>query len=188
MLFDLGQRAFNFASNTDEAGRPLRGGFFSRLAGAAKTLPGAIGKHVSAMNEIDLKLKSLALQASEKDQDQVVAQNTKLLDTKARVFGDILKETAKVEAAKLKGVPTSIFGKDDWHWNVVNMPGMTERYAAGTTTLEEDKLVLSAITKFKLPRFEPYFDPVTRVEKTREIPGVVPDFVQRAEAARLKMG
>jgi hypothetical protein len=188
MLFELGQRAFNFASNTDEAGRPLRGGFFGRLAGAAKTLPGAIGKHVSAMNEIDLKLKSLALQASEKDQDQVVTQNTKLLDTKARVFGDILKASAKVEAEKLKGVSSSLFGKGDWQWNVVNMPGMMERYAAGATTPEEDKLVSSAITVFKTPRFETRFDAVTREPYTVQMPVMIPDFVKQAEAARIKAG
>jgi hypothetical protein len=189
MLFDLGQRAFNFASNTDEAGRPLRGGFFSRLAGAARTLPGAIGKHVESMNNIDLKLKSLALQASEKDQDQVVAQNTKLLDIKAGVFKDILRETAKVEAAKLKGVPvTSIFGKGDWHFNVVNMPGLMESYAAGTTSPEQDKLVSSAITVFKTPKFETRFDPVTRDPYTVQIPVVLPDFVRQAEATRIKLG
>jgi hypothetical protein len=188
LLFELGQRAFNFGANTDEAGRPLRGNFFGRLAGAAKSLPGAIGKHVEAMNNIDLKLKTLALQASEKDQDQVVAQNTKLLDTKARVFGDILRENAKVEAQKLKGMGTSIFGKGDWEWNVVNMPGLTDRYAQGLTTPEEDKLVASAITKFKLPRYEDRTDPVTRVPYTVTIPGVLPDFVKEAEAARVKAG
>ena len=188
MLFELGQRAFNFASNTDEAGRPLRGGFFGRLAGAAKTLPGAIGKHVEAMNNIDLKLKTLALQASEKGQDQVVTQNTKLLDTKAKVFGDILRENAKVEAQKLKGMGTSIFGKGDWEWNVVNIPGLTDRYAAGATTPEEDKLVSSAITKFKLPRYESRIDPDSKLPFTVTIPGVVPDFVQQAEGARIKAG
>jgi hypothetical protein len=188
LLFELGQRAFNFGANTDDQGRPLRGSFFGRLAGAAKSLPGAIGKHVEAMNNIDLKLKTLALQASEKDQDQVVAQNTKLLDTKARVFGDILRENAKVEAAKLKGVPSSIFGKGDWQWNVVNMPGLMERYAAGGTTPEEDKLVSSAITVFKTPKFETRFDPVTRDPYTVQIPVMIPDFVKDAEAARLKAG
>jgi hypothetical protein len=188
LLFELGQRAFNFGANTDDQGRPLRGNFFGRLAGAAKSLPGAIGKHVEAMNNIDLKLKTLALQASEKDQDQVVAQNTKLLDTKARVFGDILKESARVEAAKMKGVGNSIFGKGDWQWNVVNMPGLMERYAAGGTTPEEDKLVSSAITVFKTPKFETRFDPVTRDPYTVQIPVMIPDFVKQAEAARLKAG
>ena len=188
LLFELGQRAFNFGANTDEAGRPLRGGFFGRLAGAAKTLPGAIGKHVEAMNNIDLKLKTLALQASEKDQDQVVAQNTKLLDTKARVFGDILRENAKVEAAKLKGIPSSIFGKGDWHFNVVNMPGLMENYAAGTTTAEQDKLISSAITVFKTPRFETRIDPDSKLPFTVQMPVMIPDFVKEAEASRLKIG
>ena len=188
MLFELGQRAFNFASNTDDQGRQLRGGFFGRLAGAAKSLPGAIGKHVESMNNIDLKLKTLALQASEKDQDQVVTQNTKLLDTKAKVFGDILRENAKVEAQKLKGVANSIFGKGDWQWNVVNMPGLMERYAEGKTTQEEDKLVSSAITVFKTPRFETRFDAVTREPYTVQMPVMIPDFVKQAEASRLKAG
>jgi hypothetical protein len=187
-LFELGQRAFNFGANTDDQGRPLRGSFFGRLAGAAKSLPGAIGKHVEAMNNIDLKLKTLALQASEKDQDQVVAQNTKLLDTKARVFGDILKESARVEAAKMKGVGNSIFGKGDWQWNVVNMPGLMERYAAGGTTPEEDKLVSSAITVFKTPRFETRIDPDSKLPFTVQMPVMIPDFVKQAEESRLKSG
>ncbi len=188
LLFELGQRAFNFGANTDDQGRPLRGGFFGRLAGAAKSLPGAIGKHVEAMNNIDLKLKTLALQASEKDQDQVVAQNTELLKRKATVFGDILKASAKVEAEKLKGLGGSIFGKGDWEWNVVNMPGLLERYSAGQTQPEEDKLIASAITKFKTPRYETHFDPVTRQPYTKEMPVMIPDFVKAAEAARAKLG
>jgi len=117
-----------------------------------------------------------------------VAQNTKLLDTKARVFGDILRENAKVEAAKLKGIPSSIFGKGDWHFNVVNMPGLMENYAAGTTTAEQDKLISSAITVFKTPRFETRFDPVTREPFTVQMPIMIPDFVKEAEASRLKIG
>ena len=187
MLLELGQRAFGFAANVDEGGRPLRGSFFSRLAGAAKTLPSAMGKHLEAMNSIDLKLKSLALQASEKDQDQVVAQNTELLKRKATVFGDILKAQAKVDAEKMKGLGSSIFGKGDWEWNVVNMPGLLDRYAAGQTDDKETNLVTSAITKFKTPRFETGFDPVTKMPYTRQMPVMLPDFVTAAENARKKL-
>jgi hypothetical protein len=187
MLLELGQRAFNFASNTDDAGRPLRGGFAARLAGAVKTLPGAMGKHIEAMNNIDLKLKSLALQASEKDQDQVVAQNTELLKRKATVFGDILKAQAKVDAEKMKGLGSSVFGKGDWEWNVVNMPGLLDRYAAGQTDDKENNLINSAITKFKTPRFETHFDPVTKAPYTKQMPVMIPDFVTAAEAARKKL-
>ena len=188
LLFELGQRAFNFASNTDDQGRPLRGGFFGRLAGAAKSLPGAIGKHVEAMNNIDLKLKTLALQASEKDQDQVVAQNTELLKRKSGIFSDILKASAKVEAEKLKGFGSSVFGKGDWQWNVVNMPNLMERYATGQTSPEEDKLVSSAITQFKTPRYETHFDPVTKQPYTKQMPVMIPDFVTQAEKARVSLG
>jgi hypothetical protein len=88
----------------------------------------------------------------------------------------------------MKGVGNSIFGKGDWQWNVVNMPGLMERYAAGGTTPEEDKLVSSAITVFKTPKFETRFDPVTRDPYTVQIPVMIPDFVKQAEAARLKAG
>jgi hypothetical protein len=188
MLLDLGQRAFNFASNTDDAGRPLRGGFFARLAGAAKTLPGAMGKHIEAMNNIDLKLKTLALQASEKDQDQVVAQNTKLLSEKRAVFTKILDAQAKVDAQKIKGLGSSIFGKGDWEWNVVNMPGLMDRYAAGQTDDTENKIIDSAITKFKTPRYETHFDPVSKQPYTKTMPVMIPSFVTTAEAARKKLG
>jgi hypothetical protein len=63
-----------------------------------------------------------------------------------------------------------------------------ERYAAGGTTPEEDKLVSSAITVFKTPKFETRFDPVTRDPYTVQIPVMIPDFVKDAEAARLKAG
>jgi hypothetical protein len=56
LLFDLGQRAFNFASNTDDSGRPLRGGFASRLAGAVKTLPAAMGKRIDEIAKIEAAL------------------------------------------------------------------------------------------------------------------------------------
>jgi len=187
MLLDLGQRAFNFASNTDDAGRPLRGGFFARLAGAAKTLPGAMGKHIESMNNIDMKLKTLALQASEKDQDQVVAQNTKLLTEKRNVFTKILDAQAKVDAQKMKGMGSTIFGKGDWEWNVVNMPGLMERYSLGQTDDTENKLITSAITKFKTPRYETHFDPVSKQPYTKQMPVMVPDFVTAAEASRKKL-
>ena len=188
MLLDLGQRAFGFAANVDEGGRTLRGGFFSRLAGAAKTLPSAMGRHIEALNNIDLKLKTLALQASEKDQDQVVAANTKLLDQKRAVFTDILKAQAKVDAEKMKGLGASVFGKGDWEWNVVNMPGLMDRYAVGQTDDKENNLISSAITKFRTPRYETHFHPISKQPYTKEMPVMVPDFVIAAEASRKKLG
>ncbi len=187
MLFELGQRAFGFASNVDEGGRPLKGSFFSRLAGATKTLPTAIGKQLEAMDKIDRQIKVLALQQGEKDIDQVVTQNNELLKRKTDIFKDVLRADAKLQAQKLK-MGDSIWGKGDWEWNVVNMPGLTDRYAQGLTKPEEDKLMASAIMKFKLGRQELKVDPVTKIPGIVQVPGVVPDFVAQAEAARRKLG
>ena len=188
MLFELGQRAFGFASNVDEGGRPLRGSFGARLAGAVKTLPTTIGKHVEAMDKIDRQIKLLAVQQGEKDMDQVVAQNTKLLDQKRALFSDILKADARIQAEKMKGLGASIFGRGDWEWNVVNMPGLMDKYAAGQTTPNEDNLIGSAITKFKTPRYETHFDPVSKQPYTKTMPVMVPDHVLQAMAARRQLG
>lgn len=188
MLLELGQRAFGFAGNVDEGGRPLRGGFFSRLAGATKTLPTAIGRNIEAMDKIDRQIKLLAVQQGEKDIDQVVAQNTKLLDQKRALFSDVLKADARVQAEKMKGLSSTIFGKGDWEWNVVNMPGLIDRYAAGQTDDKETRLVDSAITKFKTPRFETRVDPDSKMPYTVQVPVTLPGFVTAAEDARKKLG
>ena len=187
MLFELGQRAFGFAANVDEGGRPLKGSFFSRLAGATKTLPTAIGRQLEAMDKIDRQIKVLALQQGEKDIDQVVTQNNELLKRKTDIFKDVLRADAKLQAQKLK-MGDSIWGKGDWQWNVVNMPGLTERYAQGLTKPEEDKLMASAIMQFKLGRQELRIHPVTRIPDIVQVPGVLPDFVAQAEAARKRLG
>ena len=184
MLLELGQRAFGFASNVDEGGRPLRGSFGARLAGAVKTLPSAMGKHVEAMDKIDRQIKLLAVQQGEKDIDQVVAQNTELLRRKTDLFKEVLKADARMQAEKIKGLGSSIFGKGDWEWNLVNMPGMMDRYSRGETNPTETNLIASAITKLKTPRIETRQDPVTRQPYTVEIPGTLPDFVTQAERAR----
>jgi hypothetical protein len=187
MLLELGQRAFGFASNVDEAGRPLRGGFGARLAGAVKTLPTAIGRHVEAMDKIDRQINMLALQQGEKDIDQVVTQNTDLLKRKSELFREVLKADARLQAERMKGVGSSIFGKGDWEWNVVNMPGLLEKYGAGQTDDKETRLVQSAITKFNTPRYETHFDPVTKMPFTKIMPVTLPGFVKEAEAARVKL-
>ena len=190
LLFELGQRALGFAANTDESGRPLRGSFVSRLAGAVKTLPTAIGKNLEAMDKIDRQIKALALQQGEKDIDQVVAQNTELLKRKTSLFEEVLKADARVHAERLKLVNKkgdSIIGQGQWEWNVVNMPGMTDRYARGETSPYETNLVQSAITKLGIPQYQNRTDPVTKIPYTVEIPGRLPTHVIEAEAARKKL-
>jgi len=188
MLFELGQRAFGFAANTDEGGRRLRGGFASRLAGAVKTLPTAMGRHIESMDKIDRQIKALALQQGEKDIDQVVAQNTELLKRKTDLFKEVLKADARMQAEKIKGLGSSIFGKGDWEWNIVNMPNMMSRYADGKTNDVETNLISSAITKLRTPRTETRIDPDSKMPYTVQIVPTLPAFVNDAEAARKKGG
>jgi len=103
LLFDLGQRAFGFAANRDDAGRPLTGSFISRLAGATQTLPAAMGKRIDEIAKIDRQLKVLALQQGEKDIDQVTAENSELQKRKGALMNQVLAAQGKVDAADVAG-------------------------------------------------------------------------------------
>jgi len=103
LLFDLGQRAFGFAANRDDAGRQLTGSFISRLAGATQTLPAAMGKRIDEIAKIDRQLKVLALQQGEKDIDQVTAQNNEMQKRKGELINQVLAAQGKVDAADVAG-------------------------------------------------------------------------------------
>jgi hypothetical protein len=106
------------------------------------------------------------------------------------LFEEVLKADARVQAERLKLINkkgTSIFGTGNWEWNVVNMPGLTDRYARGETDPDETKLVISAITKLGIPEYQNRTHPVTKQPYTVEIPGRLPSFVQEAEANRKKL-
>jgi hypothetical protein len=103
LLFDLGQRAFGFAANRDDAGRQLTGSFISRLAGATQTLPAAMGKRIDEIAKIDRQLKVLALQQGEKDIDQVTAQNNEMQKRKGDLVNQVLAAQGKVDAADVAG-------------------------------------------------------------------------------------
>ena len=103
LLFDLGQRAFGFAANRDDVGRPLTGSFLSRLGGATQTLPAAMGKRIDEIAKIDRQLKVLALQQGEKDIDQVNTQNIELQKRKGDLMNQVLTAQGRVDAADVAG-------------------------------------------------------------------------------------
>jgi hypothetical protein len=102
MLFALGQRAFNFGANVDDQGRPLRGSFISRLSGAVRTLPQEMMSRVAEIDKGERAIKLAALQASEKDIDQIQAANNELIKQKRALFGNIVAAEARVSAADAK--------------------------------------------------------------------------------------
>ena len=104
MLFSLGQRAFGFGANVDDQGRPLRGSFISRLSGAVRTLPQDMMARVADIDKGERAIKLAALQASEKDIDQLQSANSELTRQKRALFGDIIKSEARIEAEKQKNL------------------------------------------------------------------------------------
>jgi hypothetical protein len=141
MLFDLGQRAFGFAANTDESGRQLSGSFMSRLSGATRTLPAAMGKQLDQITQIDRQIKTLAMQQGEKDVDKVAAQNAELEKRKSSLLNEVLRAQAKIEAKKLGGTkPTSMFGNSLDGRMLDAFATIGPKIEAGTAT-EQEKII-----------------------------------------------
>jgi hypothetical protein len=175
MLFELGQRAFGYAANVDDQGRPLRGGQLARLAGAVRTLPTALGKYTSEIEKEDRALKLAGIQAAEKEREAIRDANAKLIESQRRTFTEIAKKSGRAD---------SLFGKGAWEWRVVNTPGLLAKYASGETNEEETNLVDSAITKLSQPRIETRVDPDTGLPYQVNTPAIIPGFVAQAKGSR----
>lgn len=174
LLFSLGQRAFNYAANVDDQGRPLRGGALARLAGATRTLPSEIGKYMSDINKEERQIKLLGYEAAEKDIAARRAENLKLIESQRKAFSDLVKG----------GGASGLFGKGDWEWNVINKPGLIANWSVGKTSAEQDNLIDSAITSLEQPRVETRTDPVTKEPYSVTITPKLPSFLTDAIAAR----
>jgi hypothetical protein len=179
MLFDLGQRAFNFASNTDDSGRPLRGGFASRLAGAVKTLPSAMGKRIDEIAKIDRQLKVMALQQGEKDIDQVTAQNAELTKRKQALLGQVLTAQSRIDAknAGPKKGPLGTGNKGDILNTIIQFAPL---YAAGSLEPEARNTFLMAVKDYTQKTEIESTDPLTGLKSIRVQRNELPDFVIQA--------
>ena len=194
LLFDLGQRAFGFAANRDDAGRPLTGSFLSRLAGAAQTLPAAIGKRIDEIAKIDRQLKVLALQQGEKDIDQVNAQNSELQKRKNDLMNQVLTAQGKVDAAdvaakgrvaaadaKAKGAPKKGPLGTGSKGDILNtLIQFAPLFAAGSLDPEQRNTFMAAVTDYTQPTMVEFTDPVTGLKTLRTQRNELPDFVRQA--------
>ena len=162
MLFSLGQRAFNFGANVDDQGRPLRGSFVSRMAGAVRTLPQDMMARVAEIDKGERAIKMAALQASEKDIDQIQAANNELIKQKRALFGNIVAAEARVSAASGKP-PKGPFGSGVTGETLNIFTKLAPDYAAGKLDPEQDRVFLAAVTNYTQPqeRVEERTDPVT---------------------------
>jgi hypothetical protein len=182
LLFQLGQRAFNYAANVDEQGRPLRGGALARLAGATRTLPSDIGKFISDREKEDRQIRLLGLESAAKDISAMQDRNVKLIESKRKVFSDILKSSkpgSGLFGGSLTGRALNI---------VTNSPDLIARWSVRDTTPEEDNLIASAITVLTQPRMETRQNPVSKRFETVSITPKLPDFLTQAIAVRGQLG
>jgi len=187
MLFSLGQRAFNFGANVDDKGRPLQGSFVSRMAGAVRTLPQDMMARVAEIDRGERAIKMAALQASEKDIDQLQAANNELTKQKRALFGDIIKSEARIEAEKQKNLnkpPKGPFGTGVTGETLNIFTKMAPDYAAGKLDPEQDRIFLAAVTNYTQPqtRVEERTDPKlgTKSYVTIESRPELPSFVRSA--------
>jgi hypothetical protein len=176
LLMSLGQRAFGFGSNVDDQGRPLRGSFVSRLAGAARTLPQDMMARVAEIDKGERAIKMAALQASEKDIDQIQAANNELMKQKRALFGEIVKQEGRNTAAGNKGP----FGAGVTGATLNIFSTMAPDYAAGKLTPEQERIFLSAVTNYTQAQMVERVDPVTGNKSYVEMRNDLPSFVRTA--------
>jgi hypothetical protein len=178
MLMALGQRAFNFGANTDDQGRPLRGGFGARLAGAARTLPGEMAGFIAQTDKEQRQLKLLGLQAAEKEVEAAKTNNIKVMETQRKFYADILKSEGKGKSpfgSGREGGALELFVK------------LSPDFAAGKTTEEQDRYFLTAVSDYTRPTQIQVSDPITGAISYRSQQNPLPDFVKTALKTR-KMG
>jgi hypothetical protein len=177
MLLSLGQRAFGYAANVDDAGRPLRGSGLSRLAGAVRTLPGEMAQFISASDKEQRQAKLLGLQSAEKDIESTRASNLKLLEMQRKGYADVLKSAGK------KG--DNPFGSGLDGRSLSMFVDFAPKYAKGETTPEQDRQFEAAITNYTQPTYMPIIDPVEKtITGYKETRKQLPDFVVTARQAR----
>jgi len=143
MLLELGQRAFGYAANVDEQGRPLRGSQFARLAGAVRTLPTTVGKYAADIEKEDRAIKLAGVQAAEK---QIQAEKEQLAKQQKNL-ADLFKEDLKALGKPTKGPFGS--GVEGSAYNIA--VELATRYGLGETTPEEDRKFSSAYRILNTP-------------------------------------
>ncbi len=178
LLLALGQRALNFAGNVDDQGRPLRGSFMSRLAGASRSLPAEMSQFIAAADKEQRQARMLGLQAAEKEVESTKASNLKLLETQRKGYADILKAAGK---SKTEAGP---FGSGLAGRTMEMFVKYAPLYAKNELDPEAERYFLTAVTNYTQPTIERYKDPDTDVMKEVVRRNELPDFVRTALKAR----
>jgi hypothetical protein len=178
ILFELGQRAFNYGANVDDQGKPLRGSAAARLAGAVRTLPGSIGQITGQMDQQRRGVRGAALQASERNIENMMQNQARMDAAQASADARILAAEARASG---KGVSFFGSGKEGNAWTTVTQ--LAPEYAAGTLPPELDRKFESSFAIISTPM--PYNDPYTGRTVLRE--PVIPDYIKSSVKEREKL-
>lgn len=186
LLFDIAGAALNYAANRGPRGEVLRGSPMARLAGAFSNLPAAVQKRVNDIETTQRQLRLLAIQAGEKDRDEIQNLNAKLMTEKRSILNNVLTADARMRAAAGKTRPVTGTTRE-WELNTLLEPGLLDRFAAGQTTPQENNMISTAITSYTEPRYEAIIDPDSKLPtgQYRTLPGKrLPEAVIRAQRMR----
>ena len=162
-LMDVAQAGLRLASGRNAQGANIAGGSFaSQLASAAEGLPGKLAERAGQYQQEERAIKLAALKSAESN-----------VEAQRKLFSQIVKSAGQ-----------SPFGKGDWDFAILNRPGLLQKWTEGKTSVEEDNLIESAVTKMNSPKTEFKTDPVTKQVYQVQVPGTLPPYV----IAALKIG
>lgn len=176
MLAELGNRAFNYAANVDDQGRPLRGSGMARFAGAIRTLPTAVTAIAADAEKQNRAVKMAALQATEKDIQDTREENTKLVNGQRTMWKEVFKQSMKDSGDK--GFGSGVEGTAH-----TTLYKYAPAYANGTLSEDLSRKFESALQIIQTPT--QYTDPYTGNVTTRT--PQLPEYVTTAVASRKKL-
>ena len=166
-LLALSQAAFDWAGGKS---------FGEAASGASATLTKLAGQK----QKEDRAVKLAAMQAAEKDIDNIRSANTKLIANQQKTWAGLYKEA-------LKGNTTGVWSKNKAHKNIAMDTDLIRRYALGQTTPAEDHKVELANESFKYfskDRTKTYQNEFGRTVVDRVKGEAIPDFWLNAIATR----
>lgn len=193
ILFDIAGAALGYAANRGPGGEALSGDGLGRFAAAFSALPAAIQKRVADIQDTRRQLSLYALEASEKEQNEIRDYNARLQSEQNDILVAALREeganqranlAAETRLAAAGGGGGGPYGKGNESLNI--FMNLADPYGAGETTPEQDRAFETAVADYTQPRYvsevDMYGRPTGRF--TRAPGNILPEYVRQAVAMR----
>lgn len=194
ILFDIAGAALGYAANRGPGGEALSGDGLGRFAAAFSALPAAIQKRVSDIQDTRRQLSLYALEASEKEQQEIRDYNARLQSEQNDILVAAIREqganqradlAAETRLAVAGGGDGGPYGKGNQSLNIFMK--LADLYGRGETTPEQDRAFETAVADYTQPRSVPIIDPVSQrpTGAYTTAPGnILPPYVRQAVVMR----